>query len=283
MTFYVTDNRHRSGQRRAAEARRRRRRDRRDGSRTGFYLTVAGLVLALLVVGALIVCFLTSILNVSEFATLNEGRYSPDELAEAAGIKMGEKIYSVDLDRAERNILEAFTEIGSVTVRRDLPDRIIFEPVYASAKYFIALYGEYYTLSDGLRVLERVGSRSYCTELRLVQLELPEIRRAVTGEVLTFAQESAPEYIGRMLSAVSESDLYGMIDKLCIESKFESYAIKTGCFKISFGECKDEELKIKMAMRVMEEGGYYTQTGVFVDATDASEAVVAVRKNEKIE
>ncbi|MBO5279886.1 MAG: FtsQ-type POTRA domain-containing protein [Clostridia bacterium] len=254
----------------------------RTGSRTGFYLTVVGLILALLVIGALIVCFLTSILNISEFATANEGRYTPQELAEAAGIKLGEKIWSVDTKKAERNILETYTEIGSVKIKRELPDRVIFEPVYATAKYYIALYGEYYTLSDSLRVLERVESRSYCTGLRLVCLELPEIRRAVTGEVLTFAAENSVDYIARMLSAVSGSELYSMIDKLSIKSKFECYAIKTDCFKITFGEVKDEILKIKMALRVMEDGGYHTQTGVFVDATDASEVVVAVRKNEKI-
>ncbi len=268
----------RSGNRPASNAGRRR----KGGSRVGSYLTVAGLILALILVGALIVCFLTSILNISEFATANEGRYSPQELAEAAGIKMGEKIWSVDVKKAERGILETYTEIGSVKVTRELPDRIIFEPVYASAKYYVALYGEYYTLSDSLRVLERVDSRSYCADLRLVCLELPEIRRAVTGEVLTFAEDSSAGYVGRMLSAVSGSDLYSMIDKLSIKSKFESYAQKTDCFKITFGEVKDENLKIKMALRVMEDGGYYTQTGVFVDATDASEVVVAVRKNEKI-
>ena len=72
----------------------------RTGSRTGFYLTVVGLILALLVIGALIVCFLTSILNISEFATANEGRYTPQELAEAAGIKLGEKIWSVDTKKS---------------------------------------------------------------------------------------------------------------------------------------------------------------------------------------
>ena len=255
---------------------------RKKSSRAGTYLTVGGLIAALLVVGALIVCFLTSILNVSEFATANEGRYSPQELAEAAGIELGKKIWSVDVKEAERKILETYTEIGSVKVRRELPDRIVFEPVYASAKYYISLYGEYYTLSDGLRVLERVESKSYCTGLRLVLLELPEIRRAVTGEVLSFADEGAVEYVGRMLSAVSGSDLYGMIDKLSIKSKFESFALKTDCFKVTFGEVKDENLKMKMALRVMEDGGYHTQTGVFVDATDATEVTVAVRKNEKI-
>lgn len=251
-------------------------------SRAGSYLTVGGLILALLVIGTLIVCFLTSILNIAEFSTANEGRYSPQELAEAAGIELGDKIWSVDVKDAERKILDTYTEIGSVKVKRDLPDKIVFEPVYASAKYYIALYGEYYTLSDGLRVLERVASKNYCTGLRLVLLELPEIRRAVAGEVLSFADESAVEYVGRMLSAVSESDLYGMIDKLSIKNKFESFALKNDFFKITFGEVKDENLKIKMALRVMEDGGYHTRTGVFVDATDASEVTVAVRKNEKI-
>lgn len=269
----------RSGRRQAPVSDPRRR---QKNSRFGSYLTVGGLMLALLVVGTLIVCFLTSILNISEFSTPNEGRYSPQELAEAAGIELGDKIWSVDVKAAERNILANYTEIGSVKVKRELPDRIVFEPVYASAKYYIALYGEYYTLSDGLRVLERVESRSYCTGLRLVLLELPEIRRAVTGEVLSFADEGSAEYVGQMLSAVSGSDLYGMIDKLSVKSKFESSALKTDCFKITFGEVKDENLKIKMALRVMEEGGYHNQTGVFVDASDASEVTVAVRKNEKI-
>ncbi len=283
MTFYARDPRdRRSGRRRASDARRRHRSSGGE-SRLGFYLTVGGLILALIIIGALIVLFLTSVFNIAEFDTVNEGRYTPEELAEAGEIKKGEKIYSADLERAERLILEEFTEIGSIRVSRDLPNRIIFEPVYASAKYYIELYGEFYTLSDSLRVLERVESRSYCTSLRLVRLYLPEIRRAVAGEVLSFAEENASEYISRMLSAVSDSDLYGQIDKLYIESKFECHAVKTDSFKISFGECRDEKIKLQMAMRVMEEGGYYTQTGVFIDASDASQVSVAVRKNEKIE
>ena len=86
--------------------------------RAGSYLTVGGLILALLVIGTLIVCFLTSILNISEFSTTNEGRYCPQELAEAAGIELGDKIWSVDVKEAERKILDTYTEIGSVKVKR---------------------------------------------------------------------------------------------------------------------------------------------------------------------
>ena len=111
----------------------------RGSSRVGLCLTVSGLILALILVGTLIVCFLTSILNIAEFSTANEGRYTPQELADAAGIKLGEKIWSVDTKKAGRKILETYTEIGSIKVKRELPDKIIFEPVYASAKYYISL------------------------------------------------------------------------------------------------------------------------------------------------
>ncbi len=285
-----------AGQRNAAAARRRRRNDMgrlkerqyvpitgRERPRVGFYLTVLGLILALVLMGALILCFLTSFLNISEFYTPNEGRYSADVLAQAGGLELGVKIYSADIEEAERRILDTYPEIGSVKITRELPDRIAIAPVYATAKYFVSIYGEYYTLSDELRVLERVEDRGYCTALRLVELEPPEIKRAVTGEILTFADSTSAEYVERMLTAVSGSELYGLIDRLGVKSKFDCYALKRDSFKISFGECKDEAIKILMALKVMNEEGYFSQTGVFVDVSDASEAVVAVRKNEKIE
>jgi hypothetical protein len=49
------------------------------------------------------------------------------------------------------------------------------------------------------------------------------------------------------------------------------------------GDYKDQRLKLLMAEKMMESGGYRGMTGVIFDVSDASESSVMVSKTLKIE
>ena len=245
-------------------------------------LVTAVLLLTAAIIGFVLFGFFTSYFDLKSIEVKGLSGNSREEIIELSGIAMGEKLYSIDAKAAEQNILEAYPIIADVTVKKKLPDSVCIALTYDTPKYFIKVTGEYYTISEKLRVLERGGDRKALEGADLVYVEMPNIRRAVTGERLEFFRGDE-EYIEPFLSAFEKSTFAGDVDRIYIENKFDISLVKVGKYRIEMGDFKDQLLKMKMAEKVLDAGGYRELEGVVLNVSDVSESSAFVNKTLKIE
>lgn len=245
-------------------------------------LTVLLLVALAFILGSVLVGFFTSYFDLKKISVSGVGKYPDEEIILTSGIEAGTKLYSIDGGEAEENILSAYPEIADVKVRKVFPSEVLIELTYETPKYFICVTGEYFTLSESLRVIERCPGRKSLEESRFIYLEMPNVKRAVTGERIEFFGDDE-EYIKSVLDSLSESAFSEDIDRIYIKAKFDISFVKVGEYKINMGDYKDQRLKLLMAEKMMESGGYRGMTGVIFDVSDASESSVMVSKTLKIE
>ncbi|MGN1048169.1 MAG: cell division protein FtsQ/DivIB [Eubacteriales bacterium] len=247
--------------------------------RRAFILLV---IIALFAIGFLLVGFFSSYFDIKEISVSGDGKYSDEAIIEASGLTLGVKLYSADTESARKNILSEFPDLKDVKINKVLPATIQIEAIYEIPKYYICITGEYFTLSDGLRVLSRSASAAACKSSGLIYVSLPDVKRAVTGERLSFFYES-DDYIVRFLTDFSESSFYTDADRIYIGGKFDISFVKTGYYRVKIGSFHDCALKTKMVEKVLDEGGYRGEKGVTIDVSDVSETAVSVSKTAKIE
>lgn len=207
---------------------------------------------------------------------------SYEQIITDSGIKSNSKIFTINTKKAEQNILRANTNIATVSVKKNFPADISITVTYETPQYFVKVTGEYYTLSESLRVLERTSSRRSCEEMGLVYIEVPNVKRCVTGERLEFFGDDG-DYVKEFLSVLSESSFGSEIDRVYIKGKFDISLVKIDKYRIELGDYKDESLKLKMAEKVLDAGNYREASGVVLDVSDVSEVSVQVDKSLKIE
>ena len=252
-----------------------------DGRRKSF-LTALILVSLALLIAAVFVGFFTSYFDLKDIKVNGIMKHSEEMIIEKSGIEYGKKLYSIKSDEAERRILKAYPEISEVSIKKVLPAEIVISLTYETPEYYICVTGEYFTLSESLRVIERCSEKKSLEAMGLVYLELPDIKRAVAGERLEFFGDDK-EYIGDILSNLAESGFAGEIDRVYIDSKFDITLAKSDEFKIELGDFKDQTLKLLMAEKIMEAGSYRGQSGVVIDVSNTSESSAMVSKTLKIE
>ncbi len=234
------------------------------------------------VIAAVFVSFFTSYFDLKNIRVSGIMNHSEEEIILASGIEYGKKLYGIKSGKAEKLILEAYPEISEVNIKKVLPAEIVIELTYEAPEYYICVTGEYYTLSESLRVIERFSEKRNLEAMGLIYLELPNIKRAVTGEKLQFFEDDE-DYIVGVLENLAESGFSGEIDRVYIKGKFDITLAKSGEFKIELGDFKDQSLKLLMAEKIMETGSYRGQSGVIIDVSDAGESSAMISKTVKIE
>lgn len=240
------------------------------------------LVTLALLIAAIFVGFFTSYFDLKNIKVNGTMKHTEEMIIEKSGIEYGKKLYSINGDEAKKRILKAYPEISEVSIKKVLPAEIVIELTYETPEYYICVTGEYFTLSDSLRIIERCSEKKSLEAMGLVYLELPDIKRAVTGEKIEFFGDDK-EYIGDVLDNLAMSGFAGEIDRVYINGKFDITLAKSGEFKIELGDFKDQGLKLLMAEKIMEAGSYRGQSGVVIDVSNACESSVMVSKTLKID
>lgn len=252
------------------------------GRKGSALFVIAVLFLISAVIGCILFGFFSSYFNLKTVRVTGISEHSEEEIIALSGIEIGKKLYHIDSKEIEEKILASYPEIAQAKVEKILPSEIHIALTYEIPKYYISVTGEYFTLSDSLRVLERFSDKKALEGTGLTYVTMPNVKRALTGERLEFF-EGDDEYIERFLSVFSESSFCGDVDKIYIGGKFDISLVKTGKYKIEMGDFKDEALKLKMAEKVIETGGYREMEGVVLNVSDVSESSVMVHKTLKIE
>ncbi|MEE0967945.1 MAG: FtsQ-type POTRA domain-containing protein [Clostridia bacterium] len=254
----------------------------RSPKRNTAFVWILVMLMAALLIGFILIGFFTSYFDIKNITVEGLQKHTAEDIVELSGIKKGEKLYKVNSSYAEKSILSACSEIMNVKVKKQLPGTVKIILTYDTPKYFTKVTGEYYTLSDSLRVLSRGENKKELEGSGLVYIQMPNIKRAVAGETLQFFGKDK-SYITAVIDAFEKSSFRDEVSRIYIENKFDICIVNVGFYRIELGDSKDLELKLKMAEKVLDTGGYREKNGVSVNVTNVYESSVRVDPNLKIE
>ena len=170
-----------------------------------------------------------------------EGNYlaSAEEIAAVAGVETGSGYFSYNTSKSEKRVLENIHCISEINISRSVFGKVRITVTETRAVWYIGVYGEYYALSEELLVIRQSDLRDEFIAKGLVRLDLPEIKRAVLGMSLEYADEDRDcRYVPEFLAEVTESELYknGRINEVDIETKFSILVVCDLKYRIQLGK-----------------------------------------------
>ncbi len=176
--------------------------------------------------------------------------YSDAEILAASGVSPGDNLYSFSSRTAESNLTLRCPRIRSLDVERAVPDSILFTVAEDTPVFYAEIYGEIWTLSGTLRVLERTD-KTAAAEQGLIRLLLPEVQRALCGRVLDFGSERSTMRIREILDSVMKSAIRSSITCVDLRNLRELHMVSRGVYLLDFGNAEDVMLKLRVAQAVL--------------------------------
>ena len=265
--------------RRAAERAEFEKRERQLSNRRKAKWLIAIVLLCLCCVMAYFISkFFASFFVVGEISIEGSSPYSNSEIISAAGIGKDDKLYRLDKKAAEKAITENLPYISSASISIKLPSYVHITVRSEKAVMYTEIAGEYYALSDTVRVLERADKPDRFAAAGILYVTLPKTGSAVVGMPLTLADGTDTAYIAKLEAAIADSELAGRVTKLFIDERFNTVLTVDGRYRVIFGSDADAPQKALAASRVIAECAYPPDVTAIIDVSDPS-AVVTVKRD----
>lgn len=238
--------------------------------RVFFYIFLAFVLFAILMIAATFVFF-----NVKDVKVNSSGLYSDDELRAASGIEEGQNLFSLKEDEVSENIRAAFPLVRSVTISRNLPTTVVIHVKNDEPAYYTEIGGEYFLISDKLRVLEISPDDVTLTQKYsdIKKIKLAPVSRAVVGEKIVFKSKNYSESLEEFLSVVSENALYPSLTLLDATSRFNISVVYEHRLKALLGSVSNMQVKLMFFGGIIGDLGDSSGT---VDIKDAEVGYVTL-------
>ena len=212
--------------------------------------------------------FFESFIGVRAFRVVGECPYEASELAAGADIKKGDRVYQIDKDKAESDILSNCNYIKSVKVKKGLFGKIKFAVECYEPLWYLEISGDYYVLDGELRVLEETKNRARLYDQDLISLTLPNVKRAIVGEKLVFGSgEGEIDITLEIMDKIISSPAFLMISGADIDNRYDihfefdrlisssaggvDYTDIDGVFEVNIGSHQKLDAKLEYIVRAL--------------------------------
>ncbi len=224
----------------------------------------------LLVLGGAVILLLN--LKVKIISVEGETRYLPDMILESSGIREGDRMFGLDEEKAEREILSRCPYLCEIAVSREWPSTVRIRVKETESAFKTEIGGEMWLISKDLIVLERVPEGG---EDRTTVLCLLEIREAVAGQKIVFEKDPDGNLRETILELIRimEEETFGKeheIRKAHFEDLSSLVLICDGKYRLLMGQSGDFRTKLRTAGKVLEDDVFATGSRALIDLTKTS-------------
>ena len=218
--------------------------------------TTKRVIMAIAAVVALFVIFRLFLLffSVRHFEIEGDTKYTLNEIVNAAGIRMGDRLYYIDEDEVEERILNRCPHIQSVSIECDFPNTVIFVIEERKTGWYLQVGEDYMVLDYDLKVIAETANELELTERGLTKLVLPELESAVVGKNPEFGkgdQRLKSETV-KVLYEIRNDPMKNRITYLNLENRFEIKLTVDFTYEVYFGDMGESETKFEMIEKIIE-------------------------------
>ena len=134
--------------------------------------------------------FVRSLFGIRYFEVVGVTTYEYTDIVNASSLKRGDKLYSIDKEKAVANILEACPYLESVKITTKFPNTVRFSLEEKSPSWYIDISGDYYVLDSDMKVLTETTSRERLSAFGACELVLPNIKARCAEKCPSLARMS---------------------------------------------------------------------------------------------
>lgn len=141
--------------------------------------------LALILICAVAVVFLSLFFRVSRIEVVNATEYTDEQIIEASGIEKGMNLFFIDRFSAASMIFAGLPYVETVTIERSMPNKIVIQVVGTAAIAYVDLDSQHWLIDRKGKTLEAVddtGTADYIHVIGLTPVSPVEGEDMVTAE-----------------------------------------------------------------------------------------------------
>ncbi len=233
---------------------------------------VIGAILLIAVVSVFVlVALYKTLFVISNVKVEGTGIYDDATVTEAAGIRLGDALYSFSAGTAERSLLFRCPELSSAVVSRTIPNTVKLVLRDAEPVWQTIVWGDRIVLSSDLHVIRILVEGETCG---LPMLVLPAVRSSIAGSELAFARSQNDAHVSAVLSEIEKSAIFGRIGSVDLTDFYDTVIIADGLYRMRLGGEADTDLKLRMANKVLTSQDFSTGVPARIDLSDAARAIV---------
>ena len=198
-----------------------------------------------------------SFIGIRRFDVVGVSRYDGRDIVNASRLKLGDRLYTLDLDQVEEQILSECPYLESVEVRCRFPNTICFSVVEKLPCWYIDLAGDYYVLDADLVVMTEVSSEKMLLAEGVTKLTLPNVTHVMCGELPEFAIKNGEQdeielrRTLELISIVTQSPFKSRITALDLSNRFQISMTVDGSYYVSMGDMTAFEEKLREVERTL--------------------------------
>ncbi len=176
-------------------------------------------------------------------------RYSAGDILDAAGIKVGDNLYSASEKELNERLTEALPYVNSVTLERQLPSTLAITVKEDTAVMYSEIHGDTYLISEDLTVLER--SESFDKD-KMIMLSAGAVRYCYSGKNIEYVDSRMADVVVRLYAVLKEYDLIDKIDSFTIKNRFDIQIRYDNRLDVYFGSIENIDIKVCFFNGILE-------------------------------
>lgn len=173
------------------------------------------------------------------------------ELAQRLGLEKETNLFGFDKTQMQNKAKYYLPEFDSVTIKRSLPDKIIFAVKEATPAMYIAENGKNYILSEGLRVTSVTDDASIPENLSLIRIYASDVVKCQAGEFLKTSSGS-DQVLKELYAVLSEEGIVGEISEINVENKFAVSLLYKKRFTVKLGSADNFTVKVRFMKSIVQ-------------------------------
>ena len=209
---------------------------------------------------ALLIVLVSLLFPVRKFEVEGDTHYEVEDIINASGVRLGDRLYWLNASKAEANLLKECPYLKSATVKRKFPNKICFSVEERVAGWYVQIGEDFYALDYDLIVLRETAREDELFERGMTGLILPELQSAVVGEYPGFASDD--EHLMtetlKIVDAIRTHDIKERLTFLDLSNRFEIKMTVDGSYDVNFGDMDGFEDKLNLIINeiaIAEENG----------------------------
>ncbi len=207
-------------------------------------------------------------------------RYTSEQIMEYLNIQKGQNLYGIDRKEVS-SLVGRLAYVREATLTRELPHTLVITLQEEEPVYYCCLYGEYFSLSDNLQVVEKLPDAEGAGE-SLIYLELPPVDTAIIGRTVKFFTESDMKYVAAYLDILQSSVIAERTTAFDLRDRFSLYLICDGKYLVELADGSDLATKFKTLSQILKTDAFKDIRPAKIDMSNPSESSAIYVTADKI-
>ena len=246
-----------------------------DGSRVD-WIRITLLIGAAMLVFA-VFAIINIVIGVREIEVEGISLCTREEILETAKMSEGSGYFSYNTSKSEKAVKEQYPCVNEIVITRSFFGKVSVKVSEERALWYVESFGEYFALSEDLRVIKKEDRMQRFASLGLIRLDFPELKSAVLGKPVEIRDDGRDcAYVSELLEDIVETETYktGRVNQIVIKTKFEIFAVCDYKYKVCLGNTADIDKKFLILENTLLDSRFAGEDTWEINVSDVGDAVV---------